>query len=340
MFYDGKAMTQAVNRSKSAAGVQRQPMLPLSKAIEIAWKSIRLRLSRSLLVTSGIVLALAFLMSILTSDALIKGMRGWIEHPGISISKEQQQVLADSLRRQRTAVQEAVAESRKKALKPRERWKAENDFDKSLIEIQQELGIPLPLTAPELESAMSADADLEGIFRSWLELARQLKAMQAERTAPQRLAALMEKNGVPSDPVQIRQSRIQTRWMIGLALLVAFVGILNAMLMSVTERYREIGTMKCLGALDGFIIKLFLIESLFQGVVGTVVGVVLGLLLSLVATSISYGSFAWKNIPWSEIASAGGVCLVVGVLLTVGGALYPSWRAARMQPIEAMRADV
>src|SRR5690348_12790418 len=61
----------------SASQVQRQIVLPLSKAIEIAYKSIRLRLSRSLLVTSGIVLALAFLMSILTSDRMTAGMRQW-----------------------------------------------------------------------------------------------------------------------------------------------------------------------------------------------------------------------------------------------------------------------
>ena len=55
--------------------VQRQIVLPLSKAIEIAYKSIRLRLSRSLLVTSGIVLALAFLMSILTTEAIVRHLR-------------------------------------------------------------------------------------------------------------------------------------------------------------------------------------------------------------------------------------------------------------------------
>src|SRR5207302_8041324 len=56
--------TAAANPRARAAGVPQQISLPLSKAVEIAWKSIRLRLSRSLLVTSGIVLALAFLMSI------------------------------------------------------------------------------------------------------------------------------------------------------------------------------------------------------------------------------------------------------------------------------------
>src|SRR5215211_7733373 len=59
------------------AAVQRQIVLPLSKAVEIAWQNIRLRLSRSLLVTSGIVLALAFLMAILTSDAVIGSMQSW-----------------------------------------------------------------------------------------------------------------------------------------------------------------------------------------------------------------------------------------------------------------------
>src|SRR5208282_1514706 len=63
--------------SATSQTVQRQIVLPLSKAVEIAWKSIRLRLSRSLLVTSGIVLAVAFLMSIRTNGAMVMGMRHW-----------------------------------------------------------------------------------------------------------------------------------------------------------------------------------------------------------------------------------------------------------------------
>src|SRR5207245_11646074 len=105
----------------------------------------------------------------------------------------------------------------------------------------------------------------------------------SEKLAGEQLLARMRAHGVPTTATEISNDRIQTRWLIGLALLVAFVGILNAMLMSVTERFREIGTMKCLGALDGFIIKLFLLESLFHGVIGTIVGIVLGIGLSLLS---------------------------------------------------------
>lgn len=97
--------------------------------------------------------------------------------------------------------------------------------------------------------------------------------------------------------------------------------------------------MKCLGALDSFIIKLFLIESLFQGLVGTLVGIFLGLLLSMANMSSSYGIYAWKNVPWTSLFISVVICFAVGVCLTVAGAVYPAWQAARMQPIDAMRVE-
>lgn len=332
-------LPMTTSNPKSQDAIKRQPMLPISKAIEIAWKSIRLRLSRSLLVTSGIVLALAFLMSILTTEAMINGMRAWIEHPDVAVNKEQSTALRDQLAEKTTQVRAAHAESAKTKKTADPKWAAEDVFGAPLADIGKTLGVPLPLPAGDLEKRMAADPDFVAIVQDWLATAQELKRVRDEQTAPQRLLAMMDANGVPATPEAIEQGRIQTRWLVGLALLVAFVGILNAMLMSVTERFREIGTMKCLGALDGFIIKLFLIESLFQGIVGTTIGVALGLLLSIAATSISYGAFAWKNVLWGEIIEAVVICMAVGILLTVAGALYPSWRAARMQPIEAMRVD-
>ena len=62
-----------------------------------------------------------------------------------------------------------------------------------------------------------------------------------------------------------------------MALLVCFVGIMNSMLMSVTERFKEIGTMKCLGALDRFIVTLFFIEAGLMGLIASAAGLVSGL---------------------------------------------------------------
>jgi putative ABC transport system permease protein len=265
--------------SPTAPAVRRQISLPLTKAIELAYKSIRMRLSRSLLVTSGVVLALAFLMSIRTTEALNNGMRAWIANPtGLS---------------------------------------GLND---------------------EMASLTSQMKDLKD--HRWLDLAKRRKAIEDELQGPQTLRALMEQRGVPTNADDVQADRTQTRWLLVLALLVAFVGILNAMLMSVTERFREIGTMKCLGALDGFIIKLFLIESLFQGIVGTVVGIAVGLALSLAGAAANYGSFAWKNLNTADIGSSIIFCLIVGIGLTISGAVYPAWQAARMQPVDAMRAEV
>ena len=69
-------------------------------------------------------------------------------------------------------------------------------------------------------------------------------------------------------------------WVVVISLLVTVIGITNALLMSVTERFKEIGTMKCLGALSGFIRQLFLIESMFIGLVGSLAGIVIGIGLS------------------------------------------------------------
>merc|ERR1712098_155893 len=66
------------------------------------------------------------------------------------------------------------------------------------------------------------------------------------------------------------------KWLIIMSLIVCVVGITNSMLMSVTERFREIGTMKCLGALDHFVVILFLLESGFQGFAGALVGALIG----------------------------------------------------------------
>ncbi len=129
------------------------------------------------------------------------------------------------------------------------------------------------------------------------------------------------------------------KWIVILSLLVCVVGIINAQLMSVTERFREIGTMKCLGALDRFILRLFLLEAGMQGLVGAGAGALLGALFSLVSNLLQYGTVAIVSIPAKAVMGSIGMAIGVGCLLSLIGVLYPALIAARMQPVEAMRVE-
>lgn len=214
-----------------------QVKLPLSKAIEISFNSVKIRFGRSLITVSGIVLAIAFLMSIWTSNAIIDGLK-------------------------------------------------------------------------------SADTS--------------------------RINLLLQQKGIEIDPdsAAARQQQSKDLWLVVLSLLVCLVGIANAMLMSVTERFREIGTMKCMGALDGFIIKLFILESSFMGTAGTIIGVIVGFLLTVLLNLTSFGSVMFDYLPWALVIERGLLAVVIGSVLSLLGGIMPAYRAAKMEPIDAMRLEV
>ncbi len=223
----------------------REIVLPMSKAVEISFRSLKIRFGRSLITTSGVILAIAFLMSVWSSNEIVSSLRS---------------------------------------------------ADKSEINLLlQKNGIETGIT-----EAGDASEEAEG---------------------------------------RIQEERSKQTWLISLSLLVCVVGIANAMLMSVTERFREIGTMKCLGALDAFIVKLFLLESTFQGLVGTSAGIVIGFALTLGLALLDYGGYALTYFPLGGIAESAGYALVVGTLLSLIGAMLPAYRAAKMEPVEAMRSD-
>lgn len=129
------------------------------------------------------------------------------------------------------------------------------------------------------------------------------------------------------------------RWIVILSLMVCIVGIINAQLMSVTERFREIGTMKCLGALDRFIVRLFVLEALMQGLAGSLGGSLLGLLAATVSSAITLGTGAVANVSWPSVGYSLLLAIITGTGLSLAGVIYPAILAARMQPVEAMRVD-
>lgn len=214
-----------------------QVNLPLSKAVEISFNSVKIRFGRSLITVSGIVLAIAFLMSIWVNTDIIEGIK--------------------------------------------------NADDPKLDLILQQKGV---------------------------------------ETDPDSAAAIQEAS--------------KQQWLVVLSLLVCLVGITNAMLMSVTERFREIGTMKCMGALDGFIVKLFLLESSFMGTAGTIIGALFGLMLSLGLSTLSFGTVAVEHVPWDSVIESSVLAIIIGSGLSLFGGIIPAYRAAKMEPVDAMRLEV
>ena len=223
----------------------RDIVLPFSKAMEISLRSLKIRFGRSLITTSGVILAIAFLMSVWSNNEIIGSLRG------------------------------------------------QNKSELNLL--LQQNGIETGVT-----EAGTASAEAQ--------------------------ARMQEESSKES-------------WLVGLSLLVCVVGIANAMLMSVTERFREIGTMKCLGALDSFIVKLFLLESTCQGFAGTSVGILIGLSLTMGLALMDYGDYVFDYFPLAPIGESAFYALVIGTLLSLIGAMLPAYRAAKMEPVEAMRAD-
>ncbi len=127
------------------------------------------------------------------------------------------------------------------------------------------------------------------------------------------------------------------RWILFLSLLVCVVGIVNTQLMAVADRFREIGTMKCLGALDRFILRLFLIEAALQGFIGSIIGALAGSGIAILGSLIKFGTIAFKFADFNIILMSMVLAVFLGCSLSIIGVLYPAFLAARMQPIEAMR---
>ena len=118
----------------------------------------------------------------------------------------------------------------------------------------------------------------------------------------------------------------------GISLLVGGIGVMNIMLVSVTERTREIGTRKALGATNGNIRIQFVVESVIICLVGGAIGIVLGAVMGYV------GSGLLKN---AVLPGIGAIALAFGFSLAVGVffGYYPANKAAMMDPIEALRYE-
>jgi len=346
--------------ARDEARIGKQIRLPWSKAIEIAVKSIKVRFWRSMITMSSIVLAIAFLMSIWTSTAITAALDAGPQHD-ISVVRSKTIVVRGTIDGTAGAPTPDELKSRfAKDLVAAQLWndelieEKEDAKDDATSDEKKKLDVEIA----ELKTRATADKHVE-FLHTYLKARRQrLESMKGkvdavlqqervgsdEDVAPQ---APPDDSAVAAAPpvaagyvgdFLLKMSPTDT-WLAILALLVCLVGIANAMFMTVQERFREIGTMKCLGALDTFIVKLFLLESSALGFIGTLLGIIVGMFLSSLRQLIVYKSPTLTYYPGLNIILAGVLAAFIGLLLSILAAILPARNAARMEPVEAMRVE-
>ena len=130
----------------------------------------------------------------------------------------------------------------------------------------------------------------------------------------------------------------------GLALLVATLGVANTMMMAIYERTREIGVLKALGARNREVRRMFTADAVLLGFIGGVIGLILGTLLGRLVDWIGHLYLAREGVsgigqlsivpPWLAIGA-----LIFAAFVGVLGGFYPAARAARLDPVEALKHE-
>lgn len=181
----------------------------------------------------------------------------------------------------------------------------------------------LIVSVPDATNLDAAQSEATGLFRQ----VRGLRPGQEddfEVFASNSIVAILKEN-----TTTLRLAAVAIGLM---TLLGAAIGLMNIMLVSVTERTREIGIYKALGATRKSILTQFLTEAIVICQIGGLVGIFLGILIGNIVTPILGGTFL---IPWAWMFLGFSLCMVVGIV----SGFYPALKASRLDPIEALRYE-
>lgn len=181
----------------------------------------------------------------------------------------------------------------------------------------------LIVAVPDATNMDAAQSEATGLFRQVRGL-RPGEADDFEVFASNSIVAILKKN-----TTTLRLAAVAIGLM---TLLGAAIGLMNIMLVSVTERTREIGIYKALGATRRSILLQFLTEAIVICQIGGLVGIILGILIGNIVTPILGGTFL---IPWAWMFLGFTLCMIVGIV----SGFYPALKAARLDPIESLRYE-
>jgi len=339
--------------------IQNQVRLPLSVALEVVLQGLRTRLGRSIVTITGVVLGIAFLMSILTGQLAREGV-GRETQTRAEISRMLNFLVAET-GPLKDRVIGVIQTGNRSPLEDRFLSSLADEGPKE-VRWHSVQGAPaLSVSTPRVEAgAVGQDAsailligDGGAPSLDWNALASGVRQRVFAATYPLDGQAINNAGTViellrqpraeeiAKQEQDDRKAAFRATWIIIISLGVTVIGISNAMLMSVTERFREIGTMKCLGALSGFIRTIFLIESSLMGAVGGLAGTIVGAIFSIVAFGFTYGlGLVLSSMNWGLLIVYGLASLVAAVVLSIVAALYPANFASRMVPATALRTNI
>lgn len=348
--------------------IQSQVKLPLSVAFGVVIQGIRIRLGRSIITLLGVVLGIAFFISNVTGQAVkqavqqedlmrteVKRMASFLEaEMGPPLNRVIGVIQTGPLNEQETRLLRLLIDGKPQAIQwhavssafPAARFEGVKHVETALESVAGNASSVLIVGPGAVPAQMNDPANISAAFAHAAEKVlaytrEDVRLPEADGVSVVGLARQMTPDETARRADEKRQTQFRTIWITVISLLVTVVGIANAMLMSVTERFREIGTMKCLGALSSFIRWIFFFESSLMGAVGGAAGGVLGILFSIAVYGFTYGYDAvLSSVDFLHLALLLVLAILVGVALSVMAAIYPAGVASRMVPANALRTNV
>ena len=321
---------------------QQQVKLPISAAFYVVWQGIKVRFERSLITVMGVALGIAFLMSILAGQIIKAGVA------------DEQTVRQDADRMLNVFTFEAglpastivcVVESGElNATEKRflQRLKASNPraLQSGLAEVTPETNALIFMGDGKVKME-GLGAAVDTAQRALTFTTREEIRLPGDLPKPVELVRKLSEEEVAKIASDAQKAAFRNIWIVTISLFVTLIGITNSMLMSVTERFREIGTMKCLGALSSFVRQMFLIESSLVGCAGSIIGALVGVIFSIVLYSFTYGfGRVVLSMDVLRLLLYMLICIGAGVVMAVLAALYPTRFASRMLPAHALRSEI
>ncbi len=338
-----------------------QIILPPSIALGVVLQGLRIRLGRSVVTLTGIICGIAFLMSIMVGQLVKRGVSAE-DTLRETVDRMDAFVLADLPILSGKSIEvigggtlsEVETRLLQRLVKTHEA-KVTLSPEQSPTLLRPIAGVlQAPVESPDVIFLMGENLSAEYNWKSFfgnnlsamaattisdLDRSSFISAEHAQRFV--QVARTVTEDEQTKKLEDVRKDRFRTIWIGTISLLVTVIGISNAMLMSVTERFREIGTMKCLGALSSFITRMFVMEATILGFFGGIAGVLAGAAFSLVIYGFLYGpELVFTSLPVLPLLGYGFSGLIMAVVLSIISTIYPARVAAAMVPATALRSTI